>query len=322
MSTERTEANGAEKPCFGDEGAEETRRWWRDWLGANPDPRGSWRLGQPRDPQHPEMHGQIQSLVLSSFGSELTCEFHRPTRVPPSGVVVVAPFYDTAPLFGEPSERTRRAGRDPSLGAYGLQLARAGHAVLAVPWWFEQVAAADPMTAEAGSLEERYGPAATRHRREQSATGLGRSLGDLMLAVTALQETGLADGARLAAFGHSLGGKLSMHLAALDTRIELAAAHEPGLGFAHSNWTDPWYLDGALPEGRDQDELLGLVAPRPFLLAGGGNSDGVHNLELFRSARRRWPEETGLELLLHDGGHPLPVHVMAGVRELSTAGEN
>ncbi|WP_193105865.1 hypothetical protein [Brachybacterium sp. FME24] len=233
-------------------------------------------------------------------------------------MTVIVPFYDTAPLYGEPSERTRRADRDPALGAYGLQLAQAGHAVLAVPWWFEQVSAADPATAAAGSLAERYGPAAQRHRREQTMTALGRSIGDLMLAVTALLDSGLSGDDRLAVFGHSLGGKLAMHLAALDTRLNAGAAHEPGLGFAHSNWTDPWYLDGVPPEGRDQDELLGLVAPRPFLLAGGGDSDGAHNLELFRSARSRWPEETSPDLLLHDGGHPLPQHVMARIREWLT----
>src|SRR5690625_6759871 len=80
-------------------------------------------------------------------------------------------------------------------------------------------------------------------------TGLGRSIGDLMLAVSALQDSGLTGEDRLAVFGHSLGGKLAMHLAALDPRLDAGAAHEPGLGFAHSNWTDPWYLDGALPEG-------------------------------------------------------------------------
>lgn len=307
-------ADGSGATAAGAE-AEQTRRWWRDWLGAEPDPEGSWRLGTAREPERPEVPGEIRQLILSSYGSELTSEFHRPTRVPPSGVVVVAPFYDTAPLFGEASERTRRAGRDPALGAYGLRLAQTGHAVLAVPWWFEQVSAADPGTAGAGSLEERYGPAAERHRREQPMTALGRSIGDLMLAVTTLRDSGLAGDDRLAAFGHSLGGKLSIHLAALDTRLDAGAAHEPGLGFAHSNWPDPWYLDGALPDGRDQDELLGLVAPRPFLLAGGGDGDGVHNLELFRSARRRWPEETGLDLLIHDSGHPLPLHVMAGIRE-------
>lgn len=312
---------GADAPdtTAASEGAAQTRRWWRGWLGAEPDPAGTWRLGAAREPLHPEVRGPIQQLVLSSYGSDLLCEFHRPERVPPTGVTVIAPFYDTAPLFGETSRRTRRAGRDPALGDYGLRLAQAGHAVLVVPWWFEQVSAADPGTAEARSLEERYGAAAHRHRREQPMTGLGRSIGDLMLAVTALRDSGLAGEDRLAVFGHSLGGKLAMHLAALDTRLDAGAAHEPGLGFAHSNWADPWYLDGALPEGRDQDELLGLIAPRPFLLAGGGDSDGVHNLDLLRSARRRWPGDTGLDLLLHDGGHPLPRHVMAGIREWLTS---
>lgn len=292
---------------------EETRRWWQERLGAVPDPRGSWRPRGCRAPGHPGVRGEIHQLVIQSFGSELVCELLRPTTVPSSGVVVVVPFYDTAPLFAEASPRTALSGRNPAGSAFGLRLAQAGHAVLAVPWWFEQIAASDTSTAGALGLESRYGPAAERHRREQPITGLGRSIADLMLAVTALLESDLAPAARLATFGHSLGGKLSLHLAALDPRIEAGAAHEPGLGFAHSNWSDPWYLDGDVPDGRDQDELLGLVAPRPFLLAGGGDGDGVHNLELFRSARRCWPGEQGLELLLHDGGHPAPTHVMVGI---------
>jgi len=293
--------------------AETTRRWWQERLGAIPDPAGTWRRVGVRDLTHPGAQGRIHQLGIRSFGSELLCELLLPTTALSTRVVVVAPFYDTPPLFSEPSPRTAAHGRDPADSAFGLRLAQAGHAVLAVPWWFEQVAAADPATAGARELRERYGPAAERHRREQPASGLGRSIADLMLAVTALEESGLAPDARLASFGHSLGGKLSLHLAALDTRIEAAAAHEPGLGFSHSNWADPWYLDGDLPVGRDQDELLGLVAPRPFLLAGGGSGDGVHTLDLFRSARRRWPEERGLDLLLHDGGHSVPPHVMAAV---------
>lgn len=289
------------------------RSWWSGLLGAAPDPAGSWRLGPPRAPLAPDVRGEIHPLAITSFGTEMTCELLVPHAAPHPGTVVVVPFYDTPSVFGEPTDRTRLAGRDPAAGAHGLRLAEAGHAVLAVPWWFELVAAADPATAGVRGLQERYGPAAERHRRERPTTGLGRSLGDLQLAVTALEDSGLAPGARLGAFGHSLGGKLALHLAALDPRLEAAAAHEPGLGFAHSNWTDPWYLDGDLPDGRDQDELLGLVAPRPFLLAGGGDGDGVHTLDLFRSARRRWPEERGLELLLHEDGHPVPPYVMTAL---------
>ena len=43
--------------------AERTRRWWRDWLGAEPDPAGTWRSGAARDPLHPEARGPIQQLV-------------------------------------------------------------------------------------------------------------------------------------------------------------------------------------------------------------------------------------------------------------------
>ena len=60
---------------------------------------------------------------------------------------------------------------------------------------------------------------------------------------------------------------------------------------------------------------LGLVAPRPFLLAGGGDGDGVHTLDLFRAARRSWPDEHGLDLLLHDHGHALPPRVMSEISE-------
>lgn len=104
-----------------------------------------------------------------------------------------------------------------------------------------------------------------------------------------------------------------MYLTALDPRIEVGAAHEAGLGYAHSNWGEEWYLGSAFPRHQDQDQLLALVAPRPFLVVGGGDSDGIHNIDLVRSARRSWPDDRGLELLLHDGGHAMPKHVMAGV---------
>lgn len=294
------------------------RAWWSTFLGAVPDPTGHWRPGPLRTPRAPEARGEVQQLIITSFGTEMVCELLLPPAAAATGIVVVIPFYDTPSVFGEPTPRTRLAGRDPAASAHGLQLAAAGHSVLAVPWWFEQIAAADPATARESSLEARYGPAAERHHREQSRTALGRSIADLMLAVTALEESGLADGMHLTAFGHSLGAKLTLHLAALDPRIRAAAAHEGGLGFAHSNWTAPWYLGDALPGDRDQDELLGLVAPRPFLLAGGGDGDGQHNLDVFRAARRSWPGEEGLDLLLHEGGHPLPRHVMAGIREWLT----
>lgn len=97
-------ADGSDATAAGAGAAEQTRRWWRRWLGAEPDPAGTWRIGAARKPRHPGMDGPIQQLVLSSYGSDLICEFHRPEGVPPIGITVIAPFYGPAPLFGEPSE--------------------------------------------------------------------------------------------------------------------------------------------------------------------------------------------------------------------------
>ncbi len=52
------------------------------------------------------------------------------------------------------------------------------------------------------------------------------------------------------------------------------------------------------------------MAPRPFLLAGGGDSDADHNTALFHAAHPAWPNG-GLTTLYHDHGHPPPPHVIA-----------
>lgn len=292
-------------------GPDDDRRWWREWLRTAPDPEGCWRLGPVRRHTAAGPAGTVQELTVASFGDELTAELFRPDGA--TGAVVVVPFYETSTVLGSPAPRTRHSGRSAWSQAHGLHLARRGLSVLAVPWWFEQVAAGDPRTAEARDLAERYAPAAARHARTLPGTALGRSVADLMLTVTAALEEGLARLGALGAFGHSLGGKLALHLAALDPRVDAAAAHEPGLGLAHSNWDAPWYLGTHLPPDRDQDELLALVAPRAFLLAGGGSSDGAHNRHLAERAATRWPDPADLVVLHHGGGHPLPEHVTAAV---------
>ena len=73
-------------------------------------------------------------------------------------------------------------------------------------------------------------------------------------------------------------------------------------------------LDGEIPVGRDQDELLGTRSPHaPSCWPGAGDGDGVHSLDMFRPHAWSWPDERGLDLLLHDDGHPMPPHVMAAV---------
>ncbi|MER7334083.1 MULTISPECIES: acetylxylan esterase [unclassified Micromonospora] len=283
---------------------ERGRSWWRRWLGAVRDPDGSWEIGPVRKTADGTLR---QPVDLTSYGTTMRAELLRPAGEDVRPAVVV-PFYEVATLVGEPCARTagHSAARRRSQ-AYARHLVARGFAVLAVPWWFEYVLG--PVRA-AASLGERYKPSVASHVDSLTTTGLGRSLADLFLAVDALAGVPWVDPRRIGAFGHSLGGKLALHLTALDTRIAAGVAHEPGLGLAYSNWADPWYLDGAVPPDRDHDDLLALVAPRPFLLAGGGASDGWHNHHLVERAARRWTEPSGLETLYHNSGHAHPDHVL------------
>ncbi|MDQ0614476.1 hypothetical protein QF046_002117 [Microbacterium sp. W4I4] len=274
------------------------RREWVDLLGAHPAPDAEIRVGTA------QTDGAIRRIPveLRSFGLDLIPRLELPASSSPCPVVVL-PFYDTQVLFGEPSPLYPDPDARPTR-AFARELLAAGLGVLAVPWWAEITAGASA----ARELHERYGPVAEEHLRQHPrVTGLGRSIADLRLAVDMLTGLDQVDGTRVGVFGHSLGGKLSLFAAALDSRIAAAVTHEPGLGFSHSNWSDPWYLGARVPADRDLDQLLGLVAPRPILYGGGGASDGAHNEALARSAAG---PGSRIETLHHTGGHPLPEDVL------------
>ncbi|WP_235020010.1 dienelactone hydrolase family protein [Ruania rhizosphaerae] len=278
------------------------RTSWIDLIGARRAVDGSWRLGETE----PGPHGSVQRpLHLRSFGTDVTAVLLTPDATSPSAVVVV-PFYDTDTLLGRPSP-LYPAGRPGPGRDYALRLAARGLGVLAVPWWAELLAEREGPT----ELSARYGPPAAAHAAQHpGVTGLGRSVADLLLAIDALTETPGVDADRIGTFGHSLGGKHALFLAALDPRIRAAVVHEPGVGFAHSNWQDPWYLGDQVPRHRDLDELTGLISPRPILYAGGGASDGSHNADIAQRAQQHWPD-SGFDVLMHNTGHPLPDHVFA-----------
>jgi dienelactone hydrolase len=247
-------------------------------------------------------------LSVDSAGTTLRCALLRP-RDHDGDAVVVVPFYDINVTIGRPEAALWRAG-DPDLErrAFAWHLARRGVAALAVPWWFEYVLPEH----RSGDLNERYASSVALHRATSTSTGLGRAVADLERAIDAL--LGLPWVRKVAVFGHSLGGKLALLLAALDTRVCAGVAHEPGLGFAHSNWADPWYLDGHVPSDRDLDDLLGTVAPRPFLLVGGGDADGEHNRHLVEAARRHYAAlhaPDALEFVVHEAGHTPPPSVLS-----------
>ncbi|MFO0999845.1 MAG: dienelactone hydrolase family protein [Planctomycetaceae bacterium] len=156
--------------------------------------------------------------------------------------------------------------------------------------------------------------AVEKHReRHPNTTGMAKMLYDAMRGVDVLESLPQVDRARIGAIGHSLGAKEALYLAAFDERIKAAAASEGGIGFRSTNWDASWYLGEAIRDPEfplNHHQLLGLIAPRPFLILGGesgpGAADGDRSWPLINAALPVWKlygEPTRLGLLNHHEGH-------------------
>lgn len=231
------------------------------------------------------------AITLHAQGQQLTCPWLRPDG--PTAATVVLPWYDVDSLFAE-------VRPDPTLAVDRVKLPVAdellalGFAIVVVPWWAEELARRSAATDLAG----RYGPPTTTILAQGWRTGLARSVADVLAVVDALAADPARSG-RLAIWGHSLAGKLSLFSAALDERLQACVTHELGLGWPHSNWFDPWYLGQVRPDF-DCDAVLALVAPRPLLYGAGHGFDSDPSLAMARSVRVGDWTPTVLE---HRAGH-------------------
>ena len=149
-------------------------------------------------------------------------------------------------------------------------------------------------------------------------TGMGKMVWDGMRAVDYLESRPEVDSERIAAVGHSLGAKEALYAIGFDPRVHAAISSEGGVGLPLSNWEAPWYLGEQVEaEGftHDNHEVLALAAPRPFLLIGGGQSDGAFSwpyIEAVKPVYALYGESDNAGLLLHNGGHNVPVPVREG----------
>lgn len=279
--------------------------WWRTWLGV-PD-RAEWYVAHDfswSDTDSAYEHGTLTVRVADE--AAIGCGVVSPRGARWQGPVVLVPFYRVGYVTGRGDPDRYGSAEAAWQRAFASHLADRGMTAVAVPWWFESV-----VDESATGLAGRYRPAVAEHVRRHAFTGLARSVADLVAVLDALDHIPEASGP-LGCFGHSLGGKLTLFLTALDERVAAAVASEPGLGWAHSNWSDPWYVGDSNPDGRDHDELLTEIPPRPVLLIAGGDSDGDHNADLVDSARRRvGPLADRIEVLRHDEGHSPPAWALA-----------
>lgn len=184
---------------------------------------------------------------------------------------------------------------------FGLALAQRGFIVFCPRCFLWQ---------DVNSLNE----AVEKHReRHPKTTGMAKMLYDAVRGVDVLESLPQVDQTRIGAIGHSLGAKEALYLAAFDERIKAAVASEGGIGFRSTNWEASWYLGEAIRDPEfplNHHQLLGLMAPRPFLILGGetgpGAADGDRSWPLINAALPVWNlygEPTRLGLLNHHEGH-------------------
>ncbi len=157
---------------------------------------------------------------------------------------------------------------------------------------------------------------ATEKVLQSYQTGMARMTWDAIRATDVLAARSEVDPERLGSIGHSLGAKEVVYHAAFDRRIRAAISCEGGIGIGFSNWEADWYLGRQVksaplgtPQSTDHHELLTVIAPRAFLLIGGGSADGAQSwpyIEAALPAYRARDAEPRLGLLVHAQGHNFP----------------
>ncbi|MBI1347553.1 hypothetical protein GC163_14835 [bacterium] len=185
----------------------------------------------------------------------------------------------------------------------GLQLAERGFVVMCPRCFLWQDAASLPA-------------AVSQHRmRHPQTLGMHKMLFDAQRAVDLLENVPEVDPQRLGAYGHSLGAKETLYLAAFDDRIKAAVASEGGVAFDSTNWDASWYLGPIIHEPtfpHRHHELMALMAPRAFLVMGGetgpGAADGDRSWPYIAAALpayQMYGSRARLGLLNHHEGHRL-----------------
>ncbi|MFC1608122.1 SUMF1/EgtB/PvdO family nonheme iron enzyme [Candidatus Latescibacterota bacterium] len=196
-----------------------------------------------------------------------------PVRTPTP--VVITPYYDV----DTPAAKNMggRSYRPPGVRSFAYLMAQQGYIVVAVRWFGE-------------SYGEHYGEAVANLKlKHPGCTGLGKWVWDAQRVVDYIFTIPEADTDKIGIIGHSLGGKMSLYAGALDERISVVVSSELGIGLEDSNYDDFWYFGEfirSIDPSTDHHELLGLIAPRPFLLIGGDEYDTDKSWLYINAARQ------------------------------------
>jgi formylglycine-generating enzyme required for sulfatase activity len=209
--------------------------------------------------------------------------------------VVIVPFYDVDTSAARDLSGNEYLG--PTVDPYAYCAVQKGYIAAAIRWYGES------------DGESEIEAVANLKLRHPHVTGVGKWVWDAHRLVDYLYTRPEVDHANIGIIGHSLGGKMALHAAAFDERISVAVPNELGIGLSFSNYEDYWYFGNFINKvkpGTDQDELIALIAPRPFLLIGGDKFDTAKSWYYINAARAVYklygkPENIGY--FNHHSGH-------------------
>ena len=108
---------------------------------------------------------------------------------------------------------------------------------------------------------------------------------------------------------------MALFAAAFDSRITAAVGSDLGIGIEFSNYEDYWYFDETIKsrdKATDHHELLGFIAPRPFLLIAGeyDNDKSWHFINAAREVYSLYGDPRRIGEFNHATGHtPTPESV-------------
>jgi len=250
------------------------RAKWERILGVMPDSFPGPNVKLVKEYDEDLYHGSLMYLQVERDYWEkiLVLRPRRPVRTPTP--VVIVPYYDVDTPAGR--NLGGRSYMPPSVRSFALQAVEEGFIAVAVRWFGESYSAG-------------YAEAVAELKlRHPGLSGLGKWVWDSQRLLDYVCTLPDADPQHIGIIGHSLGGKMSLYAASFDSRITAAVGSDLGIGLEYSNYEDYWYFDETIKsrdKATDHHELLGLIAPRPFLLIA-GEYDKDSSWHFINAARR------------------------------------
>ncbi len=293
------------------------------WQARRKALRAKWEklLGAPAVEPPPPMVRKIDTVQEQNYTGELMYLQTEPDSwekifvLMPRDVVrkpipvVIVPYYDVDTPAGK--NMGGKSFMPMSVRSFAYLAAQQGYMAVAIRWFGE-------------SYGERYEEAvANLKMRHPECTGLGKWVWDARRLLDYLYTRPDVDRENIGIIGHSLGAKMSLFAAAMEDRITAVVFSEGGIGLSFTNYDDYWYFGGYIrnwDRATDLHELLGLVAPRPFLLIAGESSDNDKSWYYVNAARQVYalygkPDNIGL--FNHRSGHtPTPEAIRLSVEWL------